>query len=222
LCVYVIIDLALMSDRTSDRGSTIRSQAAIPRAESHDVERPDRTPGADRDAFEQFVADHYASVRRLVFRLLGWRDGGEDVVQEVFLAAWAGWRRLRRETSAEFWLKRIAVNKCRSRLRREAVRARWLRWIVRAPPEEPKTADDDSLAGEERAERVRRAINALGPRYREVTVLFYLEEMTVEQIAQLTNTRRNTVEVRLHRARRQLAEHLADLADHLGVNSCAR
>jgi len=186
------------------------------------VERPDRTPAADRDAFEQFVADHYASVRRLVFRLLGWRDGGEDVVQEVFLAAWAGWRRLRRQTSAEFWLKRIAVNKCRSRLRREAVRAHWLRWLQRAPPEEPKTADEDCLAGEERTERVRHAINALESRYREATVLFYLDELTVDEIAQLTNTRRNTVEVRLHRARRRLAEHLADLADRSGVDFHAR
>ena len=109
------------------------------------MERPGRTPAADPGAFEQLVADHYASVRRLVFRLLGWRDGGEDVVQEVFLAAFASWRRLRRETSAEFWLKRIAVNKCRSRLRREAVRARWLRWIERAPRDEPKTAHENSL-----------------------------------------------------------------------------
>jgi RNA polymerase sigma-70 factor (ECF subfamily) len=121
---------------------------------------------------------------------------------------------LGRETSAEFWLKRIAVNKCRSRLRREALRARWLRWVERGPRDEPKTTGEDFLAGEERAERVRQAINALRSAYREVTVLFYLEEMTVDQIAQLTGIRRNAVEVRLYRARRQLAEQLADLADH--------
>jgi RNA polymerase sigma-70 factor (ECF subfamily) len=176
------------------------------------VERPDRKSAAETDTFERLVADHYTSVRRLVFRLLGWRDGGEDVVQEVFLAAFGGWRRLRRAESAEFWLKRIAVNMCRGRLRREAVRARWFRWIVRTTRDEPTATDHDSLAGEERAERVRRAINALKPHYREVTVLFYLEEMTMEQITQLTGVRRNTVEVRLHRARRQLAECLADLA----------
>jgi len=186
------------------------------------VDRPDRTPAANSDAFEQLVADHYVSIRRLVFRLLGWRDGVEDVVQEVFLAAFASWRRLRRETSAEFWLKRIAVNKCRSRLRREALRARWLRWVERGPPDEPKTTDEDCLAGKERAERVRRAINALPSTYREVTLLFYLEEMTVDQIAQLTGVRRNAVEVRLYRARRQLAEQLADLADHLNAKSDAR
>jgi RNA polymerase sigma factor (sigma-70 family) len=186
------------------------------------VERRDHTSPADRDAFEQLVADHYASVRRLIIRLLGWRDGGEDLVQDVFMSAFASWRRLRRETSAEFWLKRIAVNKCRSRLRREALRARWLRWIQRGPRDEPKTADADSPANEERAARVRQAINALPAVYREVTVLFYLEEMTVDRIAQLTNNRRNTIEVRLHRARRQLAAQLADLAGHLEAKSDGR
>ncbi len=200
----------------------IRSQAVTHRAESPDVDRSDQTPAANPDAFERFVADHYMSVRRLVFRLLGWRDGGEDVVQEVFLAAFTGWRQLRRETSAEFWLKRIAVNKCRSRLRREALRARWLRWVERGRRDEPETTDEDSLAGEERAERVRRAINALPSTYREVTVLFYLEGMTADQIAQLTGIRRNTIEVRLYRARRQLAEQLADLVEHLKVKFDAR
>jgi RNA polymerase sigma factor CnrH len=198
------------------------SQAVIHRAESPDVELPDRTPAPSRDAFEQLVADHYASVRRLVCRLLGWRDGGEDVVQEVFLSAFTSWRRLRRQTSAEFWLKRIAINKCRSRLRREALRARWLRWIERGPPDEPKIADEDSLVGEERADRVRRVINGLPSAYREVVVLFYLEEMSVDQIAQLTGNRRNAVEVRLYRARRKLAEQLADLADHQKAKFDAR
>ncbi len=197
----------------------IRSEAVTPGAESYDVERPDRTPAADRSAFEQLVADHYESIRRLVSRLLGWCDGGEDVVQEVFLAAFVYWRRLRRETSAEFWLKRIAVNKCRSRLRREALRARWFRWIQRRPRVEPVTVDADPLAREERAKRVRRAVSALPVVYREVTVLFYLEEMTVDQIAKLTSSRRNTVEVRLHRARQRLAEQLSDLDDHLEYES---
>jgi RNA polymerase sigma-70 factor (ECF subfamily) len=182
-------------------------------AESPDVQRPDRTPAADLAIFERLVADHYGSVRRLVFRLLGRRDGGDDVVQEVFLAAYSNRRRLRREASAEFWLKRIAVNKCRSQLRREGVRSRWRRWIERAPPAEPQMADVNSLASKERAERVRRAIDTLKPRYREAIVLYYLEGMTVDQIARLTGARRNTVEVRLHHARRQLAEQLADLAD---------
>jgi RNA polymerase sigma-70 factor (ECF subfamily) len=189
------------------------AKAATLHAQSSAAELPDPMPPSGLDAFERFVAAHDGPIRRLVFRLLAWRDGGEDVVQEVFLSAWAGWSRFRGQSSAEFWLKRIAVNKCRSRVRREAVRTRWLRWVRRAPPEEPHAIADDRLAGDERACRVRRAIGSLAPPYREATVLHYLEEMSVDEIAKMLHTRRNTIEVRLHRARKRLAELLADLAE---------
>ncbi len=174
--------------------------------------QPSEPPDADRAAFEQLVATHHASIRQLVFRLLGWRDDGDDVLQEVFLAAWASRRKLPKVEKVEFWLKRIAVNKCRSHLRRAAVRARWRRWIERAPPQEPLVAADDPLDASEQGETIRNAINALKPRYREVIVLQYLEELTVPQIAKITGARPNAIEVRLHRARGQLAEQLIDFA----------
>jgi RNA polymerase sigma-70 factor (ECF subfamily) len=72
---------------------------------------------------------------------------------------------------------------------------------------------EDSLAAAERAGRVREAIKSLGASYREVIVLHYLEQMSVEQIAEIVGARRNSVEVRLHRARRQLEYLLADLME---------
>jgi RNA polymerase sigma-70 factor, ECF subfamily len=169
-------------------------------------------PEPDGDAFDRIVAQNYDAIRRLVFRLLGWRDGGEDLVQEVFLSAWAAWPRFSRQGCPEFWLKRIAVNKCRSRLRREAVQARWFSWFNAAVPAEP-SAPADLLAEEERAGRVREAIRSLAAPYREVTVLRYLEQLTVDEIAEVTGQRPNTVEVKLHRARRQLEQLLADMME---------
>ena len=173
---------------------------------------PDSEPDSPRDAFSHMVAEHYDSIRQLVFRLLGWRDG-EDVVQEVFLSAWAAWRRFPGPVRAGFWLMRIAVNKCRSHQRREAVRARWLRWMRASSVERTQAAADDPLCSKERACRVRRAIQSLDHRHREVTVLHYLEQMSVDEIAKVVGARRNTVDVRLHRARRQLEQVLADLME---------
>ncbi|HEV3418154.1 MAG TPA: sigma-70 family RNA polymerase sigma factor [Pirellulales bacterium] len=177
------------------------------------MEAPDGTPELTRDAFDQMVVLNHEPIRRLVYRLLGWRDGGEDVVQEVFLSAWAAWRRVRNEEGVDVWLRRIAINKCRSRLRREAVHRRWFGWFSSSTPEEPQTMMEDSLAAAERAGRVREAIKSLGASYREVIVLHYLEQMSVEQIAEIVGARRNSVEVRLHRARRQLEYLLADLME---------
>jgi RNA polymerase sigma-70 factor (ECF subfamily) len=49
--------------------------------------------------------------------------------------------------------------------------------------------------------------------YREATVLYYLEQLNIDQIAEIIGVRRNTVEVRLHRARRQLEKILADMME---------
>jgi RNA polymerase sigma factor (sigma-70 family) len=177
------------------------------------MDLPDPTPEPDRDAFNRLVATYYGPIGRLVFRLLGWQDGSEDVVQEVFLSAWAARARFPGLANAELWLKRIAVNKCRSRLRRKAVRARWFAWLHAVSHQEPQVVPEDSLAKEERVSRVRRAIQSLDSRYREVTVLHYLEQMSVDEIAQVVGQRRNAVEVRLHRARAQLEKLLTDLME---------
>jgi RNA polymerase sigma factor CnrH len=163
--------------------------------------------------FDRAVAEHHQRIRLLVYRLLGWRDGIEDVVQDVFLAAWMGWPRVRDRSSVELWLKRIAVNKCRSRLRRETVRRRWLGWMRGVFSNQSQAPADQLLEKQEQAERVRSAIRMLEPVYREATVLHYLEQLDIDEIAEILGVRRNTVEVRLHRARRQLEKILCDMTE---------
>lgn len=168
--------------------------------------------GAEQDQFIALIAAHQVAVRRLALQLLGWNDQCvEDVVQEVFLSAWRHRGALAQVTHVEAWLKRVAVNKCRSRLRRQAIRRRWLFWMQTDVTVEPQSPHRDQLAQQETAERVRLAIAALDIPYREAVVLHYLENHSVAEIAELTGVRRNTVEVRLHRARAQLGKTLTDL-----------
>ena len=70
--------------------------------------------------------------------------------------------------------------------------------------ESPESA---ALHGE-RATQVRRAVARLPSKYREGVTLYYLEEMTTERVAEVLGIARNTVEVRLSRARKQLARTL--------------
>ena len=72
---------------------------------------------------------------------------------------------------------------------------------------------EDKLLADERDLRVRRAIQSLEAPYREAIVLHYLEHMSLDEIAEVTGRRRNTIEVRLHRARKKLEILLADLAE---------
>ncbi len=165
----------------------------------------------DRSAFDELVADHQQRVARLAYRLLGWSGDADDVVQEVFLAAWRGLRRFRGRSALGTWLQTITVNKCRSYRRRRFLRLT----LLGGQDRETQTNDSPRQAAMEREtfEQVRRAMQALPGKYREVAVLRYLEEMPLEDVCEVLRIKRSTAGVRLHRARAMLKERLADLVE---------
>jgi RNA polymerase sigma factor (sigma-70 family) len=158
-------------------------------------------------SFEALVTAEHAYVARLIGRLLGWRSDVDDLVQEVFVAAFCAWPKFRGDCSARTWLTRNALNKCRSFQRR-----RWLRdklaaaWRTR----QELTAPIVSHPADERetAEQVRHAVQQLRKRDREVIVLHHLEQLSVAEIAAVLKISHNAVEVRLTRARQRLKEIL--------------
>jgi RNA polymerase sigma-70 factor (ECF subfamily) len=162
--------------------------------------------------FDRLVESHQDQVARLACRLLGWPADVDDVVQEVFLAAWKGLPRFRGQSELGTWLMRITVNKCRSHRRREMLRLGWLWRKGQEEAAHSEPADRAALDRETHAE-IRRRVRRLPERYCEVVVLRYLEEMPVEKIGQVLGLTRNTVEVRLHRARERLKEELAGLME---------
>jgi RNA polymerase sigma factor (sigma-70 family) len=171
--------------------------------------RTDTTQPGD---LERLVAAHAPQVTRLVRRLLGWRGEVDDVVQDVFVAAIKGLPRFDGRSSELTWLTRIAINCCRSHQRRVALR-RWL--PLRLLGEGPAATTDPAgqLKDQETQQQVRRAIGELAARDREVIVLRYLEELSVEEIAQVCHASRGSVEVRLSRARNKLEAILKPLIE---------
>ncbi len=164
-------------------------------------------------AFDEIVAVHQTPIRRLVFRLLGWSDDVDDVVQEVFLSAMKGLKRFQGRSTVGTWLGAIAVNKCRSHWRRKALRHRLLTMgRHRRPAEEALACDRQSEQNETRS-RIRQAVRALPRSLGEVVVLRYLQEMPIARIAEVTSLSPNAVQTRLHRGRKRLAEILADLME---------
>jgi len=184
---------------------------------SHHGGAAEKSPGVSQTGsetveFERMVSDHRERVARLAYRLLGWRDEVEDVVQEVFLAALRNLGRFRADSTRSTWLTAITVNKCRSHLRRRLLR---LRFFERSPQRvaRPVGGAEEAALERESFEQVRRALQKLPARYREVVVLRYLEEMPIAEIAEVLGIFRNAVEVRLNRARARLRADLAVLVE---------
>lgn len=162
------------------------------------------------DDFDRLVAEFQRPVTRLARRLLGWRDGVEDVVHDVFLAALTHRDRFRGDASAWTWLAAITLNRCRAQRRRQLVNFRWWREAKRAPA---ATCEPLSIERDETNARVREAVAALPVKDREVVVLYYLEELTVAQVSQLLGASTGAVELRLHRARGRLRLALGEFSE---------
>jgi len=167
----------------------------------------------DDSAFEEIVEQHAAAVAALANRLLGWPGDVDDVVQEVFVAAFLGLKKFRGESRLRTWLFTITVNKCRS------FRFRRLRRLRCVAVEEAAALESQDRSGEivaldqETLARVRRAIRTLPQKYREIIVLRYLQGLEVSEIRELLGITDNATQVRLNRARKRLKEQLGDLRE---------
>lgn len=163
-------------------------------------------------AFDQCVERYAERVTALAARLLGWREGGEDVAQEVFMAALRRQRTFRAESSLWTWLTVITVNRCRSLQRRRWLYDKWMQAMTAMRGEAIATSGERCAIRDETATLIRQAVAELPTKYREVIVLRYLEELPLGEMAELLGERRNTIEVRLTRAKKLLEPKLAGLA----------
>lgn len=158
-----------------------------------------RSKAGDREAFEQIVSRHQAAVYRVVRGILGDAAESEDVVQEVFLKAYAKLGSFRGESRLFTWLYRIAVNKAfRIRRRRAPQRIEDLP-ETEAPPPEPE--------GEEEVPSLRTLQLLLGrlpDDFRVIVILRDLEGLSYQEIAETLEVPIGTVESRLFRARQEL------------------
>ena len=141
------------------------------------------------DAMERWEA----SLMRMCFAYLGDATLAEDAVQETFLKAWKGYERFRGQASEKTWLMRIAINTCKD-VRRSA----WFRHVDRSTaleslpePRAPFSAEDDAVT---------RAVMGLRPKYREVVLLRWYQELSGGEVAQALNLPKSTVYNRLRRA----------------------
>jgi RNA polymerase sigma-70 factor (ECF subfamily) len=108
---------------------------------------------------------------------------------------------------------RIAINQCRSHQRRRLLGLGILSRLWHGAKTPLGPAADVSAEQREQAAQIRRAVNRLRPRDREVVVLHYLEELPVADVAGLLGVTRGAVEVRLSRARKRLRGLLEEVGE---------
>jgi RNA polymerase sigma-70 factor, ECF subfamily len=175
-----------------------------------------RLVARDEGAFNELVITYERRVFALVFRMLGRRDEAEDLAQEVFVQVFKAIDSFRGDSKLSTWIYRIAVNLCKNRAkylsRRHAGEQDDVDAMAeRAPLSAAKgvsvgdiSRPDELVEGMQLEVLVKRAIATLEPDFREVLVLRDVEDLSYEEIAEVTGLAVGTVKSRIHRARAQL------------------
>ena len=179
-------------------------------AEADERELAARLTRGEPAALEAIVERYGARVIGLAARLLGWTDGADDVAQDVFVQVLRKGKHFRGQSSLWTWLATLTVNRCRSVQRRRWIQERVLGVIGGKAPEVTETKH---LERSETAARVRAQVAQLPVAAREVIVLRYFEELSLDEIATVLGAKRNAIEARLSRARQQLEPLLRNEAD---------
>ncbi|WP_173917919.1 RNA polymerase sigma factor SigW [Halobacillus sp. Marseille-Q1614] len=169
----------------------------------------------DPSAFEDIVTFYQNKVYHICYRMVGIPSEAEDLAQEAFIRAYTNIDRYDERRKFSTWLYRIATNLT-------------IDWLRKRKPDyyldaEVKGTDGlnmysqlavDQALPEEEVESlelqnyIQREMLALPPKYRSVIVLRYLDELSLQEIADVLEIPVGTVKTRVHRGREALRKRL--------------
>jgi RNA polymerase sigma factor (sigma-70 family) len=153
----------------------------------------------DRKAFAMLAERWHGKLVAHAWRLTGDREAARDAAQAGWVEIVRGLPRLQDERAFPAWAYRIVSRRC-ARLVGESVRRRQLGEELAGQPEAVEANAGERLD----AGRLRGAIAELPPDQRSAIALFYLEDMSVAEVAVALNIPAGTVKTRLMHARRKL------------------
>lgn len=175
------------------------------------------TAEAAFDDFALLVRSHQQRIYRLLLGMVRDPDVAENLTQDCFLRAYKARASFRGDSSVGAWLIKIAVNLARDH-RRTSLREFWQRLfpssedfddIVERQPD-PRASQERALLAREEVARVWSAVDELSSQQRAVFVLRFVEEMSLEEIAEATSLKVGTVKSHLFRAIRTLRERFKE------------
>lgn len=149
-------------------------------------------------SFDEIFVAEFTAVERTVFLIVHDREVAKELTQDAFLALLRSWRKVSRYERPGAWVRRVAIRLAVRALKRHESRALAERRSLERP--EPESMRDLD---------VWRAIRALPARQRAAVVLFYLEDRSVGEVADILGCSPQTTRVHLYRARQRLEELLS-------------
>jgi RNA polymerase sigma-70 factor (ECF subfamily) len=181
------------------RSETLPSKA---RVETSPEERDwiARCRAGDAHAYRALVERYQDRAYALAYRMVRSRSDAEEIAQDAFVRAWRGIGEYRGDASFMTWLYRILVRLSLDRA--DVLKARRAREVSVDDHEEPSTTPPEASL----SRRMDQLLGTLSPVQRAALTLFYYEDRSVAEIAQMLDMPENTVKTHMSRGRAALRE----------------
>ena len=161
-------------------------------------------PDISRDeAFTRMVTAYQGAILRMCFLYLRDPALAEDALQETFFKAYKRMDTFRSESAERTWLMSIAINTCKDMNRSASLRHTAKRVVPEELPIPASAVNEDALALAE-------AIRRLPGKQRDAVLLYYYQDMTIQEVAEALHAAPSTIMKRLGQAKEKLRNLMAE------------
>ncbi|MFP4046252.1 MAG: RNA polymerase sigma factor [Bacteroidales bacterium] len=174
----------------------------------------ERILNGDQSSYALLVERYKNMVFTIAIRMLKNHELAEEVSQDAFLKAYKSLKQFQKKSKFSTWLYRIVYNQCISELRKQKQNTMSIddesssKSVLNIEDTLNKT---EGLENEDRKYYIEKALSYLPEDDRMIITLFYQNEMTTEEIANIVNLSVSNVKVKLYRSRNKLYETLNSL-----------
>ena len=150
----------------------------------------------------QLIHNYATDLKRIAYLYVNDMAECEDIIQEVFIACYQNLSNYRHEASYKTWLIRITINKCKDHRKRWSVKN--LLYKSEVLPVETSVSAEEQYIHEHLSNEIINQISLLQPKFKDVLILYYYQEMTMIEISEVLGIKLNTVKSRLLRGKEVL------------------
>lgn len=150
----------------------------------------------------QLIQDYATDLKRIAYLYVNDMAECEDIIQEVFISCYQNLSNYRKESSYKTWLIQITINKCKDHKKRWSVK----RLFYKSEVFLDKTSDsaEEKYIQGLHSNEIIKQISFLSAKYKEVLILYYYQELTMNEISEVLGIKLNTVKSRLLRGKEML------------------
>jgi RNA polymerase sigma-70 factor (ECF subfamily) len=173
-----------------------------------DINILNRIRTGDKAAFKELINRHKDYAFTVAYRILNNREDAEEVAQDAFMQVFRALYSFNADSKFTTWFYRIVFNAALMQKRKNKVMLIDIETSSEAFQVSHSSDSAVDLQKNERKNAIQKALQNLSADDTTMITLFYLKELSLEEIAEITKISAETAKVKIHRARKRLAEEM--------------